>query len=430
VVPRALDLPGRPGGSAALLLLRPAAPAAAAWIGLPAGDADPLGLAFEQIVRGTTEAVVAIDAAQRIVHFNQGAERLFGWAAEAVVGQPLGVLLPEAVRDAHAAHVSAYMAGQGAVRWMNDRSDIAALKADGTVFPAEATILASGQPDTPVYAAVLRDVTARRETEARLREHVAALKQARHAADMANRAKSEFLAGMSHELRTPLNAIIGFAQLMTEGLHGPLGAPQYADYVRDIRDSGEHLLRIVNDILDVSRIETGHIQLALDSVALAEVLESCRRLIAPRALAGCLHLDVDPGPPGLKIEVDPRYLKQVLINLLANAVKFTPEAGRITLAAARTADGGVEISVADTGVGIAVDQLERIFEPFVQGDGSLARRFEGSGLGLSLVRSLIELHGGTASIDSAVGAGTKVRLTLPPKAVIDANGPRGCLTTP
>ncbi len=382
-------------------------------------DADPLALALEQIVRGTTEAVVVIDANQTIAHFNPGAERLFGWSNEAAVGQPLEILLPPDVRHAHAGYVKAFMAGQDAVRWMNDRADVTAVRADGSTFLAEATIVSGEGASGRFYAAVLRDVTERRDYEARLQESVRDLKQARYAAEVANRAKSEFVASISHELRTPLNAVIGFAHIMRSELHGPLGSHRYAAYAADIEESAQRLLLLVGDILDVSRLEAGQVELAPESVALDDLLASCKRLIAPRAAERGVYLHADPGVQPTKLFVDPRFMKQVLVNLLANAVKFTEEGGRVHLSATRTSSGGVRLRIADTGIGIPPEQLERIFEPFVQADGSLARRFEGSGLGLVLVRALIELHGGQVSMESQPGVGTTATVVLPPSAVVD-----------
>lgn len=412
--PDALELATSAGG--ALVFLRRAAEGCP---GEPDADTLAPAPALERMVRATTEAVVAIDAKQTIVHFNSGAEHLFSWPAEAVVGCALDVLLPPGARAAHAGHVRAFMAEGTAVRWMNDRSRVTGLKADGSSFEAEATILASQTEDDPFCAVVLRDITERRQQEERLRRSVQELKQARYAADLANRAKSEFLATMSHELRTPINAVIGFAQIMHSELYGPLGSPRYLGYARDIQESGERLLTLVNDVLDVSRIEAGHVVLTPERVALDGLFAACERLIAPRAMAKDINLSIDPGQVPPRLFVDPRFMKQALVNLLANAVKFTPGGGRVRLSAGRTPCGGVRLRVADTGMGIPPDQLQRIFEPFVQADGSLSRRFEGSGLGLMLVRSLTELHGGTVSIESAPDAGTTAEIRLPGSALVE-----------
>ena len=420
--PSAVDLTAGPGG--ALVFLQRAGE------GAPSEpDADTLAPALERMVRATTEAVVVIDVQQTIVHFNAGAEHLFGCSAEAVIGHALDVLLPPAARAAHAGHVRRCMAEGTAVRWMNDRSHVTGLKADGSTFEAEATILASelgaSEPRAsqsgraPFCAVVLRDITERRRQEERLRESVAELKQARYAADMANRAKSEFLATMSHELRTPINAVIGFAQIMHSELHGPLGSPRYLAYAQDIQDSAGHLLTLVNDVLDVSRIEAGHVVLMRERVALDGLFAACERLIAPRAEAKGIRLSIDPGQVSSELFVDPRFMKQALVNLLANAVKFTPGGGRVRLSAGQTCCGQVRLRVADSGIGIPPDQLQRIFEPFVQADGSLSRRFEGSGLGLMLVRSLAELHGGTVAIDSAPDAGTTAEIRLPASTLVE-----------
>lgn len=229
-------------------------------------------------------------------------------------------------------------------------------------------------------------------------------------AESANRAKSEFLANMSHELRTPLNAIIGFSEIMESGLFGPLGE-KYADYVHDIRSSGGYLLGIIDDILDMSRIESGRLRLERSEVALGRVLDEAVRKVQPELDRKQLVFTVE-GPTDTHIDADPHALYQILGNILDNAAKFTPEGGRVAVRT-RLVPGAVNIFIEDTGIGIPKEKLERVGRPFEQVEGDLVRRYQGSGLGLAIARSLTELHGGSLRLRSAIGAGTIVMIHLP-----------------
>ncbi len=213
------------------------------------------------------------------------------------------------------------------------------------------------------------------------------------AADSANRAKSEFLANMSHELRTPLNAIIGFSEIMEHGLFGSLGCDKYLDYVRDIRSSGDYLLGVINDILDMSRIESGRMRLEKSDIAVGLVVDEAVRQLTDEIDRKQLKLSVE-GPRDVQIHADPHALYQVLGNLLGNAVKFTPDGGDIALRI-RQVPGALNIFVEDTGIGIPKEKIDRIGRPFEQVEGDMTRSYKGSGLGLAIARSLVELHGGS-----------------------------------
>jgi signal transduction histidine kinase len=253
---------------------------------------------------------------------------------------------------------------------------------------------------------------ARDELERRVAERTAELARARDAAEAANKAKTGFLANMSHELRTPLNAVIGFAEVLEGEVLGELGNSRYRDYARDIRESGTHLLDLINDLLDLSKAEAGKLVLTEEPVDLGEAVEVSIAMVQPRAEAAQVTLinDVpDALPP---VTADDRKIKQVLLNLLTNAVKFTPAGGEVRIAVSQDS-GGVQVAVTDTGIGISAADLERVMEPFAQVDSSFARKYEGTGLGLPLVKSLVELHDGRLRIDSAPGEGTRVVVVLP-----------------
>ena len=230
-------------------------------------------------------------------------------------------------------------------------------------------------------------------------------------AEEANRAKSDFLANMSHELRTPLNAIIGFSELMSRDMIGAFGPEKYAEYSRDIHASGMFLLNVINDILDMSKIESGRMELARETVGLDEILAEASRIIAVQARDKEITLTPSV-EPGLTFVGDRRAVKQVVLNLLSNAIKFTPSGGRVSLRA-EAAGEAIAITIDDTGIGIPEELLPSIGRPFVQVENQLTKTHKGSGLGLAIARSLIELHGGTMSIASRSGVGTTVSLTLP-----------------
>ncbi len=235
---------------------------------------------------------------------------------------------------------------------------------------------------------------------------------AKDAAEKANRMKSMFLATMSHELRTPLNAVIGFSEMMESETFGPLGDEHYHDYTRLIQKAGRHLLDLINDILDMSKIEAGKFELHRQTIDCHEVLEECIVLMRDRAQQAGIALTTDRSAPVSPVSADPRAIKQIVLNLLSNAVKFTPRGGRVT-ARARECDGAIAISVTDTGVGIPADQLYRLGNPFVQLRNNAGATHEGTGLGLALVRSLAEMHGGSFKIESVENRGTTVTITVP-----------------
>src|SRR6187549_2414768 len=230
-------------------------------------------------------------------------------------------------------------------------------------------------------------------------------------AEDANQAKSKFLANMSHELRTPLNAIIGFSEIMESGMFGPLGAEKYNEYCSDIRGSGQYLLEVINDILDMSKIEAGRLRLDFDDIGLDTLLNDAMRVVAARAEDKHLTLDADIGST-ISVLADRRAVKQIFVNLLSNAVKFTPDEGRVTVRSHVLPDS-IVLMIADTGIGIAPDSLRRLGKPFEQVESQLTKTYQGSGLGLAIARSLTSLHGGTMRLRSKLGTGTVVRITLP-----------------
>jgi signal transduction histidine kinase len=253
-----------------------------------------------------------------------------------------------------------------------------------------------------------------------LRNHAAyeALRLAKEKAEAANRTKSGFLATMSHELRTPLNAIIGFSDMMRREVLGPLGNERYRSYVADIHNSGSHLLQIINDILDLSRAEAGKLELYEEVFDLREAIRSVHHLISARIGDGGLSNSIDLPADLPLLLADERKTKQVVLNLVTNAVKFTPPGGHIEISGRFDPKTGVRLTVRDTGIGIAPADLARVVEPFEQVESSFARSHQGGGLGLPLVKAIMELHGGNFELRSAVGAGTQVSVIFPPQRAV------------
>jgi signal transduction histidine kinase len=246
------------------------------------------------------------------------------------------------------------------------------------------------------------------------------LRDAQEVALLAERAQTDFLANMSHQLKTPLNAIIGFSDLLRAAPLGPLGAPQYGEYASEINDAGVHLLEVLSDILDISRIQAGDMAPNAVTIDLARVIGSCTRLLAERAERAGVTLAVAADAALPTLYADPRMFKQMLMNLLTNAVKFTPEGGRIDVRAAFGDDGGLTVAVADTGIGIAAEDLGRVQHPFIQADTSLARSSDGTGLGLPLVNAMMALHQGDFTLASEPSAGTTATLRFPRARVVTA----------
>jgi signal transduction histidine kinase len=259
----------------------------------------------------------------------------------------------------------------------------------------------------------------RQRLEAENRAAYNTLRAAKEAAEAASRSKTEFLANVSHELRTPLNAIIGFSELMLNGARGPIGNADYRGYLKDIFDAGTDLLRLINEILDLSKAEAGKLELLEDTVDVENVIQTVTRLVGPKADTAGLSLTTDLPEPSPLLFCDRLKLKQILLNLLSNAVKFTEPGGKIEISMGIEPERGLFIAVQDSGIGIARADIPRVLQPFVQVDSALSRTHNGTGLGLPLAAAMIELHGGKLVIESEPGRGTTVSAFFPAARIVN-----------
>jgi signal transduction histidine kinase len=247
-----------------------------------------------------------------------------------------------------------------------------------------------------------------------LREREERLRIVKDEAVSANRAKTDFLANMSHELRTPLNAIIGFSEMIKVETFGPVGAKKYAEYVDDIHNSGSHLLNVINDVLDMSKIESGRIEPSFGQIDMAKIAETCISFSTDRANKGQVGLKTSIRGDLPELFADGRMMKQIILNLLSNAIKFTPPRGTVELSISCDAQRGCVVQVRDNGIGMDPSKLNIVMRPFGQIDARLDRSYEGTGLGLPLVKSMVDMHAGTLDIETALGQGTTVTFTIPP----------------
>lgn len=380
---------------------------------------------FRSILRLSPEAVITTGPQGTIRLFSKGAEDIFGYKAHEVIGRSLDILIPERFRNIHKKHMRNFKTRDIDHIVMTQRSEIIGLTREGREFPASASVSKLEVDNTTLFTVLLHDVTDQRLFEDQL-------SKAKEDAERANVAKSDFLAGMSHELRTPLNAIIGFSEMITGEVIGPVNNRKYLDYATNIHTAGRHLLSLINDLLDISRLEMGEIEPQNDEVDLVGVIDEVNTMIKGAVDKAELTYNcrIQPNLPNL--HGDRRRISQILINILSNAIKFTPRGKSVTTTAfARM--GRITITVADTGIGIREEDLDRITDPFVQThefDVNKAIESNGVGLGLALVKKMTEMHDGQLSIDSSFGQGTKITIQFPEKRSIWAKSDQASNSPP
>ena len=350
------------------------------------------------------EGLLLVDADGRIVLANSQVARYFPDAArEIVAGAVFAKLFAEIGGRVvtSIAPAGAAAGGEHPAAWKQ------LLSAGGEFQIADGRWLRASRSATQDggFFLVFSDFTAVKERE----HHLSVAKQE---AEAASAAKSNFLANMSHELRTPLNAIIGFSEVMTGEVFGPMGNAKYREYIGSILDSGRHLLDIINGLLDLAKSDAGKMQLEAEPLELHRVIGSCAGIMREQCVRGALSLELAPIADELIVWGDAAKLRQITLNLLSNAVKFTEPGGRVSIGAAKGEAGFIDLVIADTGIGMAAEDIPKALKPFSQIDSRLARRYAGTGLGLPLTKALVDLHGGGLRIASAPGRGTTVTVTL------------------
>jgi PAS domain S-box-containing protein len=371
---------------------------------------------YRELIENAPDAILQVDTTGAIVIANRTAETMFGYTREELMGQNVDLLVPAANRSAHPAHRQAF-ANAGVTRPMGLALDLYAQRKDGTKFPVEVSLSPLKTENGVHVTAVIRDVTERKLTEQRvqtLQESYMTELEARHKeAERLNQLKSEFMASISHELRTPLHTIIGFAELMREEGEGPLNSKQRR-FMEHIHTDSEHLLGLINDVLDLSRIEAGGLHLRTEPVRLLLIIAESILAIEPYAQSRSVKIRL-VGDFDFSVIADPMRLRQILYNLLSNAAKFSLPGGEVHVDAVMDPDDPdfVRVTVSDTGMGIPPEECTHIFEKFYQVGFTPVGVREGTGLGLAICKQLVEMQKGKIWVESDIGRGSDFHFTLP-----------------
>ena len=365
-------------------------------------------VSFQSIVEAAPDAMLIVDRHGRIALINGQVEQLFGYARQELVGQAVELLVPERFRSRHPTYRATY-SGDPHPRPMGSGLELWGRRKDGSQFPVEISLSPVASGEGGLVVAAVRDVTERKRLEEIRRKSEELQVQA---AREANRLKSEFLANMSHELRTPLNAIIGFSEMLYDGKAGPVSVEQQ-EYLGDVLTSSRHLLQLINDVLDLSKVEAGKMEMRPEPVDLGALIAQVRDTLRSLAAEKRIHVEVERDSSVSGVVTDPARLKQVLYNYLSNAIKFTPDGGRVVVRVAPEGDDCFRLEVRDDGIGIASADMPRLFQEFQQLDSSLGKKYPGTGLGLALTKRIVEAQGGEVSARSTAGEGSVFSALLP-----------------
>ena len=365
---------------------------------------------FRELLEAAPDAIIEVDQEGRIVLLNRVTEKLFGYTRDELLGKNVDSLLPIEMMGTHAEHRARYWANP-TTRPMGHGFTLKARRKDRTEFPVEISLSPVRTGSGFRVTAIIRDVTAQRAAEEEIRLANQRLEQRNQEVEQANALKSEFLASMSHELRTPLHTILGFTELLQEELEGPLNAKQKR-FVQHVHQDSAHLLDLINDILDLSKIEAGRMDLNIETIDATEVAAETVTSMQGAAEAKGIALDNTMSAP-LYVLADRVRFREIMTNLLSNAIKFTPNGGRVWIEYSHSSGSTVEIAVADTGIGIATADQKIIFDKFRQVGSTTRGIREGTGLGLAIVKRLVEMHGGKISLESAPEHGSRFSFTIP-----------------